>query len=888
MNLRKRIAVLCLVLMVALSTFGVNDIVMATDDSSIFIEKDKEWKYLDNGIDLGTTWREVDFDDSTWKVGKAPLGYGDDFSETDPTLPLATKVSFGDKAEEKYMTTYLRGIAEIDQIEKYSAVEVYIHVDDSAVVYVNGIEAFRRGIDETEKVVYSTTGKFKPKEEILTIPISAFKKGQNSVAVEVHQDGGDSSDLWFEMSMKGVQADKTILEKDAEWLYLDNGKDLGKDWTVEGYDESSWKTGKSPFGYGDDFSETDPTLPLATQVGYGTDAENKHMTTYFRKTIDVGVISGYSALETYIHVDDGAVVYVNGKELFRKGIDENVAVEYGTKAKFKPKEETLKIPVSALKDGKNTIAVEVHQDGGDSSDLWFEMSIKALSGASASEKEIVVPDPNAVKGEVQKVTVTFLGDTTSAKGFTWYTTLASANSDVQVVEQTSGQPDFQKALKFKGDYTVSTHAPNFPLEVVHKANVTGLKASTTYAYRVGDESLNLWSDIGTFETAASTGSFTFIDIADTQAKSEDESILSGETIKKAFETVKDAKFIAINGDIVDTGLNEVQWDNIFKYTKDSFMNTTILPVAGNHEEQKNSFIEHFNVPSPIGASTETGAYYSVDYAGTHFIILNTNEDSKEFADLTPSQVDWLKLDAKAAKAAGAKWIILIMHKGPYTTSNHASDDDIMDENGVRTLIAPLLAELDVDFVLQGHDHIYARTLPIADGKAVTSTVSKRSLNGKTIDYYNQPDGTIYMIPATAGPKVYYKNKELDSTYYDLFALADENHAATYGPDASDSSRPVRGQIQNFVGITVDADQLTAVVYEIDQSKNEGKPYIVDQFGISKASVTSQTTYTVVPGDALWKIAKRYGTTVEALFKANMDRVKNPNLIQVGQSLVLPN
>ena len=151
------------------------------------------------------------------------------------------------------------------------------------MVYVNGVEAFRRGIDASEKVVYNTPGKFKPKEEKLTLPISIFSKGENVIAVEVHQDGGDSSDLWFELSMQGIQADKIILAKDAEWQYLDDGKDLGKDWTLENFDDSSWKVGKAPLGYGDDFSETDPTLPLATQVDYGSDAENKHMTTYFRK-----------------------------------------------------------------------------------------------------------------------------------------------------------------------------------------------------------------------------------------------------------------------------------------------------------------------------------------------------------------------------------------------------------------------------------------------------------------------------------------------------------------------------------------------------------------------------------------------------------------------------
>lgn len=92
-----------------------------------------------------------------------------------------------------------------------------------------------------------------------------------------------------------------------------------------------------------------------------------------------------------------------------------------------------------------------------------------------------------------------------------------------------------------------------------------------------------------------------------------------------------------------------------------------------------------------------------------------------------------------------------------------------------------------------------------------------------------------MIPATAGPKVYYKNQKpaLGDAYYNLFEVADENHAAIYGPDPSNNTRPVRGQIQNFVGITVTKDKLTAVTYEIDQSKNNAQPYTIDQFGIIK-------------------------------------------------------
>jgi LysM repeat protein len=47
----------------------------------------------------------------------------------------------------------------------------------------------------------------------------------------------------------------------------------------------------------------------------------------------------------------------------------------------------------------------------------------------------------------------------------------------------------------------------------------------------------------------------------------------------------------------------------------------------------------------------------------------------------------------------------------------------------------------------------------------------------------------------------------------------------------------------------------------------------------------QQTYVVVPGDTLTKIAARFGTTVAALVQAN--NIVNPNLIFVGQVLVIP-
>nr|WP_311627693.1 metallophosphoesterase family protein [Peribacillus simplex] len=454
-----------------------------------------------------------------------------------------------------------------------------------------------------------------------------------------------------------------------------------------------------------------------------------------------------------------------------------------------------------------------------------------MVGGYGSTLSLAAADSNP---DVSKVTVTFNGNSTNSKGFTWYTSLDSKNSDLQVVKKTGAKkPDFKKALKFSGTQNISTNSQK---EYVHKAEATGLKADTEYYYRVGDASLNNWSEVGTFTTAPKNGAFTFIDLTDTQAKTEDEAILSSETISKALDTVPNAEFMVHNGDLVDDGAKEEQWDWLLGHSQESLLNTTFAPSAGNHEDESYAFIDHFNLDVPENSATETGAYYSYDYSNAHFAVLNSNEDSEKYANFSEDQIEWLKEDVKAAKANGAKWVIVNIHKGPYTTSNHATDDDIMDPNGVRNQVAPLMAELDIDFVLQGHDHIYARTKPItSNGTASETEKITETKKGQTVEYTVNPDGAIYLIPATAGPKVYYKNQDpvLGEAFYNLFEVADENHSAIYGPDPSNNTRPVRGQIQNFVGITMDKDKLTAVTYEIDQNKNNAEPYIIDQFGIIK-------------------------------------------------------
>lgn len=80
--------------------------------------------------------------------------------------------------------------------------------------------------------------------------------------------------------------------------------------------------------------------------------------------------------------------------------------------------------------------------------------------------------------------------------------------------------------------------------MVHKAIATDLEEHTEYFYRVGDSNLNSWSNVGTFKTGSKEGEVTFINITDTQAKTEEEAKLSSETIKKSLKTVNNVEFIS--------------------------------------------------------------------------------------------------------------------------------------------------------------------------------------------------------------------------------------------------------------------------------------------------------------------------------------------------------
>jgi len=167
----------------------------------------------------------------------------------------------------------------------------------------------------------------------------------------------------------------TLVAKGSAWKYLDNGSDQGTAWRGAAFNDSAWASGLGQLGFGDGDE--------ATVLQYGPNVNAKYITTYFRKTVTVTNPAQFTSLLLNLLRDDGAVVYINGVEVYRNNMPAG-AVTAATLAStgISGAEESTTyiqatLPVTGLVAGANVIAVEIHQNLGTSSDLSFDMELIA-------------------------------------------------------------------------------------------------------------------------------------------------------------------------------------------------------------------------------------------------------------------------------------------------------------------------------------------------------------------------------------------------------------------------------------------------------------------------------------------------------------------------------
>lgn len=194
------------------------------------IPRGSDWRFLDNGgsPDPASTWKSNVYDPGNF-----------------------TTTSFGPDSSDKHITTYFRTTFELTDPETFPAYTANIRVDDGAVVYINGQEAFRENMP-AGTVNFNTTSSRGASNNGTnlaphTVASDLLVAGTNSIAVEVHQTASTSSDTVLDLELTAGAT--TILPLNANWRYSDTGTDLGTAWRTPAFDDSTWPASTAPLGY---------------------------------------------------------------------------------------------------------------------------------------------------------------------------------------------------------------------------------------------------------------------------------------------------------------------------------------------------------------------------------------------------------------------------------------------------------------------------------------------------------------------------------------------------------------------------------------------------------------------------------------------------------------
>lgn len=336
-----------------------------------YISMGDTWKYWANtqAMAPAATWTTTGFNDGAWPTGATEMGYGDGDEAT--CIPSGGGGTLCVPTGNKYITTYFRKQINIANPNSFGSFQFKVERDDGFVLYVNGVEVTRNNMPNGA-IAYTTLASADVEDAVITIsvPTTIFVAGVNTIAVEIHQRATNSPDLSFNLSLDAY-AD-IFIPFGSSWKYLDNNT-RPANWETTGFNDAAWAAGNAYLGYGDPH--------IVTTVNYGPDANNKYITTYFRKIINIPNASSYPIFIIKLRRDDGAVVYVNGTEVGRSnmpggGINHSTLASGNVGGADETADNLLYINSSFFVNGNNTIAVEVHQELANSSDLGFDLQLE--------------------------------------------------------------------------------------------------------------------------------------------------------------------------------------------------------------------------------------------------------------------------------------------------------------------------------------------------------------------------------------------------------------------------------------------------------------------------------------------------------------------------------
>lgn len=157
------------------------------------------WKYLADGSNQGTAWKESTFDDSAWPSGVGLFG-----TESNPSAyPYPFNTVW--PVDGRRITYYARTHVTLPSPLNVAELVFTNYVDDGCIIYLNGTEIIRYNMPAGSVDYLTLAPLANPGLEgmpvVDSIAAAPILPGDNVLAVEVHQNSATSSDVVFGLSL---------------------------------------------------------------------------------------------------------------------------------------------------------------------------------------------------------------------------------------------------------------------------------------------------------------------------------------------------------------------------------------------------------------------------------------------------------------------------------------------------------------------------------------------------------------------------------------------------------------------------------------------------------------------------------------------------------------
>ncbi len=451
-------------------------------------------------------------------------------------------------------------------------------------------------------------------------------------------------------------------------------------WAQIEFDDNEWAEGPAPLGYGES--------GLATETQDPTSADPAHLSVYFRHSFDVEDPSSIEGLTLRTQWDDGLRVLLNGQEWLRHHLPvgdlrANTRARRVVSGEDEERWRQISVDVAALRQGRNVLAVEVHQERPESSDLRFAAELIA----HRSEHPLgLLRGPYLQQTHASGAVLRF---ETNRPAVTWVAWGPAPDDLSTRVEEKEAVADHEVRLAFK-----DTGPLYYAVGVGNRVLAGGDEAHRILRPQSG-EPVRAW-------ITGDQGS------ADEKARK----VLAG--MHRAVGSKPPQLWITLGDNAYPSGTRSEFQAAVFDTFGALIRSTTLWPSPGNHDftgvgpdQIDAAYFNVFTLPTAAeagGVASGSERYYSFDWGPLHVVSLDTISSHRH---PDAPMLDWLKRDLAAARPR-SPWLVAAFHHPPYSRGSHDSSEEVTTSL-VRENVVPILEAHGVDLVLAGHSHNYERS-----------------------------------------------------------------------------------------------------------------------------------------------------------------------------------